>query len=144
ADAVALGGRYLRLVGRGVADFGAEGRAATTIEALYDPRNGEWLRLDYTLGAAPLEADADADIAYATACAGTACTRAGRLAACPDAADPPRNPPRPTCCPTRGPPCVRSPSACGRARSTKWSGSDGCLRPGPRCAARSNPGACTR
>jgi len=66
ADAVALGGRYLRLVARGVADFGAEGRAATTIEALYDPRNGEWLRLDYTLGADPAEGDADADIAYAT------------------------------------------------------------------------------
>lgn len=53
AGAVAVGGRYLRLVARGTTDFGDEGRAATTIEALYDPRNGEWLRLDYTLGTDP-------------------------------------------------------------------------------------------
>jgi hypothetical protein len=53
AEAVAVGGRYLRLVARGTTDFGDEGRAATTIEALYDPRNGEWLRLDYTLGTDP-------------------------------------------------------------------------------------------
>jgi hypothetical protein len=56
AEAVAVGGRYLRLVARGTTDFGDEGRAATTIEALYDPRNGEWLRLDYTLGADPAHA----------------------------------------------------------------------------------------
>lgn len=64
AEAVAVGGRYLRLVAHGTADFGAEGRAATTIEALYDPRNGEWLRLDYTLGADPVQSGGGA-IAYA-------------------------------------------------------------------------------
>jgi hypothetical protein len=64
AEAVAVGGRYLRLVARGTADFGAEGRAATTIEALYDPRNGEWLRLDYALGADPAQPGRDG-IAYA-------------------------------------------------------------------------------
>lgn len=58
ARAIPVGGRYLRVVARGTADFGAEGRAATTIEALYDPRNGEWLRLDYALGADPNENDA--------------------------------------------------------------------------------------
>lgn len=63
AEAVDLGGRYLRLVARGTADFGTEGRAATTVEALYDPRNGEWLRLDYTLGADP--AQGGDGIAYA-------------------------------------------------------------------------------
>jgi hypothetical protein len=56
AEAAAVGGRYLRLVARGTTDFGDEGRAATTIEALYDPRNGEWLRLDYTLGTDPASA----------------------------------------------------------------------------------------
>jgi hypothetical protein len=64
ADTVAVGGRYLRLVARGTADFGAEGHAATTIEALYDPRNGEWLRLDYALGADPTQPGGDG-IAYA-------------------------------------------------------------------------------
>jgi hypothetical protein len=63
ARAVPVGGRYLRVVARGVADFGAEGRASTTIEALYDPRSGEWLRLDYALGADP--AANDAALAYA-------------------------------------------------------------------------------
>ena len=63
AEAAAVGGRYLRLVARGTADFGAEGRAATTVEPLYDPRNGEWLRLDYALGADP--AQAGDGIAYA-------------------------------------------------------------------------------
>jgi hypothetical protein len=63
AEAVAVGGRYLRVVARGTADFGVEGRAAATVEALYDPRSGEWLRLDYALGADP--AQAGDDIAYA-------------------------------------------------------------------------------
>ena len=39
----------LRVRGEGTADFGAEGRAATTIEAVYDPGDGRWLRLDYQL-----------------------------------------------------------------------------------------------
>ncbi len=63
ARAVPVGGRYLRVVARGTADFGSEGRAATTIEALYDPGSGEWLRLDYALGADP--AAAGEGIAYA-------------------------------------------------------------------------------
>lgn len=63
AEATAVGGRYLRLVARGTADFGAEGRAATTVQALFDPRNGEWLRLDYALGADP--AQSGDGIAYA-------------------------------------------------------------------------------
>ncbi len=53
AETTGVGGRYLRVVARGTADFGSEGRAATTVEALYDPRTGEWLRLDYALGADP-------------------------------------------------------------------------------------------
>jgi hypothetical protein len=63
ADAVAVGGRYLRVVARGTADFGAEGRAVATVEALYDPRSREWLRLDYALGPDP--AQADVGLAYA-------------------------------------------------------------------------------
>jgi hypothetical protein len=65
AEATRVGGRYLRVVARGTADFGAEGRAATTIEALYDPRNGEWLRLDYALGADPAGSPASDGFAYA-------------------------------------------------------------------------------
>lgn len=63
ARAVPVGGRYLRVTARGTADFGGEGRAATTVEALYDPRNGEWLRLDYALGGDP--AASDPGFAYA-------------------------------------------------------------------------------
>jgi hypothetical protein len=63
AEGVAVGGRYLRVVARGTADFGAEGRAAATVEALYDPQSGEWLRLDYALGADP--AQTGEDVAYA-------------------------------------------------------------------------------
>jgi hypothetical protein len=43
-------GDYLALLADGRADFGAEGTADATIRALYDPRNGRWLRLDYELG----------------------------------------------------------------------------------------------
>jgi hypothetical protein len=39
----------LRVHGEGIADFGAEGSATTTVEALYDPATGKWLRLDYQL-----------------------------------------------------------------------------------------------
>jgi hypothetical protein len=45
------GGRYLKLDANGIADFGAEGSTAATVQALYDPRNGEWLRVSYELGA---------------------------------------------------------------------------------------------
>lgn len=64
AEATTVGGRYLRVVARGTADFGTEGRAATTVEALYDPRTGQWLRLDYMLGADPANGT-DAALAYA-------------------------------------------------------------------------------
>lgn len=57
ARAMPVGGRYLRVLARGTADFGSEGRAAATVEALFDPRSGEWLRLDYALGAEPAPPD---------------------------------------------------------------------------------------
>lgn len=66
AEAARIGGRYLRVVAHGIADFGAEGRSATTVEALYDPRSGEWLRLDYALGADPGQGVADDGFAYAS------------------------------------------------------------------------------
>lgn len=65
AETSGVGGRYLRVVARGTADFGSEGRASTTVEALYDPRNGEWLRLDYALGADAAQGVADDGLAYA-------------------------------------------------------------------------------
>lgn len=65
AETTGVGGRYLRVVAHGTADFGSEGRAATTVEALYDPRTGEWLRLDYALGADPAQGVADNGLAYA-------------------------------------------------------------------------------
>lgn len=65
AETTGVGGRYLRVVARGTADFGSEGRAAATVEALYDPRNGEWLRLDYALGADAAQGVADDGLAYA-------------------------------------------------------------------------------
>jgi hypothetical protein len=46
------GKHYLRLDADGIADFGAEGSAQAGVQALYDPRNGEWLRVSYELGAA--------------------------------------------------------------------------------------------
>ena len=46
------GRHYLRLDANGIADFGAEGSTPAGVQALYDPRNGEWLRVSYELGAA--------------------------------------------------------------------------------------------
>jgi hypothetical protein len=46
------GRHYLRLDANGIADFGAEGSTQAGVQALYDPRNGEWLRVSYDLGAA--------------------------------------------------------------------------------------------
>lgn len=43
-------GGYLALLADGEADFGAEGTTGATIRALYDPRNAQWVRLDYELG----------------------------------------------------------------------------------------------
>lgn len=45
------GKHYLRLDANGIADFGTEGSTAAGVQALYDPRNGEWLRVRYELGA---------------------------------------------------------------------------------------------
>lgn len=44
------GARYLRVQGIGTVDFGVEGATAAQIEALYDRRSGQWLRVDYELG----------------------------------------------------------------------------------------------
>ncbi|MDQ2702450.1 MAG: hypothetical protein M3Y70_06455 [Pseudomonadota bacterium] len=43
-------GDLMALVADGQAHFGNEGSAVATIRALYDPRSGQWLRLDYELG----------------------------------------------------------------------------------------------
>lgn len=47
---VEAGSRYLRIDASGIADFGPEGTAPTRIEALYDRRDGTWLRVNYELG----------------------------------------------------------------------------------------------
>jgi len=46
----AVGTRYLQVRGTGTADFGVEGTTSAQVEALYDRRNGQWLRVDYELG----------------------------------------------------------------------------------------------
>ena len=43
-------GELMALVADGSAHFGAEGSTQATVRALYDPRSGQWLRLDYELG----------------------------------------------------------------------------------------------
>lgn len=43
-------GDYLAILADGHADFGVEGRPQATVRAIYDPRHGRWLRLDYDLG----------------------------------------------------------------------------------------------
>ena len=45
------GTRYLRLQASGVAQFGHEGDTSAGVHALYDIRTGEWLQLEYELGA---------------------------------------------------------------------------------------------
>lgn len=55
---IELAGVQARLVGNGLlaleaigrADFDGEGAAAASVHALYDPRAGQWLRLQYRLG----------------------------------------------------------------------------------------------
>src|SRR3546814_16337136 len=44
------GSHYLRIDASGIADFGPEGTSSARIEALYDLREGAWLRVDYVLG----------------------------------------------------------------------------------------------
>ncbi|GAB2519474.1 hypothetical protein [Lysobacter humi (ex Lee et al. 2017)] len=46
-------GRYLLVEADGLADFGAEGTAPTRVQALYDAREGRWLRVNYELGVDP-------------------------------------------------------------------------------------------
>lgn len=45
------GSRYQRVEASGIADFGAEGSTSAGVQALYDPRNGQWLHVRYELGA---------------------------------------------------------------------------------------------
>ncbi|MFZ5656413.1 MAG: hypothetical protein ACOY37_05050 [Pseudomonadota bacterium] len=42
--------RFVHVVGKGLADFGAEGRVDARVDALYDRRTGRWLRVSYELG----------------------------------------------------------------------------------------------
>lgn len=44
------GGRLMQVRGNGTVDFGIEGATAAQIDALYDPVDGRWLRVDYELG----------------------------------------------------------------------------------------------
>lgn len=46
----ALGRHYLQVKGTGTANFGREGITAAHVDAIYDPRNGQWLRVEYELG----------------------------------------------------------------------------------------------
>ncbi|MEO6264689.1 MAG: hypothetical protein ABIO58_07005, partial [Luteimonas sp.] len=48
---VQAGKRYVRLEASGTADFGREGATAAGVQALYDVRSGDWLRVSYELGA---------------------------------------------------------------------------------------------
>lgn len=44
------GERLVQVRGTGTVDFGPEGTTATRIDALYDPVEARWLRVDYELG----------------------------------------------------------------------------------------------
>ena len=44
------GTRYMLVKAIGTADFASEGTTPTQVQALYDRKTGEWLRLDYELG----------------------------------------------------------------------------------------------
>lgn len=50
------GQHYLSMDAEGLADFGLDGSRAIRVRALYDRRDGQWLQLDYDLGAAAGEA----------------------------------------------------------------------------------------
>lgn len=45
------GGRFIRVSGTGVADFGVEGQAPARVEGLYDSKSARWVRVNYELGA---------------------------------------------------------------------------------------------
>jgi len=49
-DTVEMGGHYLSMEARGLADFGRDGSSEVRIHALYDRRDGAWLQLEYQLG----------------------------------------------------------------------------------------------
>lgn len=53
------GERYTLVKATGTADFAAEGTTPTQVQALYDRKTGEWLRLDYELGTTSNWADAE-------------------------------------------------------------------------------------
>ncbi|MBA2239359.1 MAG: hypothetical protein H0W24_11770 [Lysobacter sp.] len=55
------GSRYLRVAALGTADFAAEGSTAAQIDALYDRRTGEWIRVSYELGTTSNWADQDGE-----------------------------------------------------------------------------------
>jgi len=46
----AAGARYLRVEALGTADFASEGTTAAQVNALYDRKTGEWIRVAYELG----------------------------------------------------------------------------------------------
>lgn len=46
-----VGQRYLQVEAMGTADFAAEGTTPAQVQGLYDRRTGEWVRVDYELGA---------------------------------------------------------------------------------------------
>ena len=47
---VARDTRYVLVAGTGQAEFAGEGTAEVAVQALYDRKTGEWLRVDYELG----------------------------------------------------------------------------------------------
>lgn len=58
------GERLVQVRGTGTVDFGPEGATAARIDALYDPVEARWLRVDYELGAtANWDVDAGAALA---------------------------------------------------------------------------------
>lgn len=52
------GARFVRVSGTGVADFGVEGQVPAQVEGLYDRRQSRWLRVNYELGGAAIDAGA--------------------------------------------------------------------------------------
>lgn len=60
--AVPAGGHYLAVRALGTAAFAGEGRAAARVRALYDRESGQWLRVDYELGAVAERAPTGAPI----------------------------------------------------------------------------------
>lgn len=59
------GSQYLRVAALGTADFAAEGTTAAQIDALYDRRTGEWVRVTYELGTTSNWSSDDAEVVAA-------------------------------------------------------------------------------